>query len=167
MRSASVAAASKNKAQESYEKIPLDRAKSSFTFEGYGPSGSERCAFGEWIGFLYVKAGRIVGGEGVIKAASVKTGIGKLDSHLKSADFFDVEHYPEIRFKSAVQSGEEAQGRGELTFRGITRDVAFPVKVTAKSISADFLFDTRPFGIPYAGMKPEVRIIFTLIMAQG
>ncbi len=36
-----------------------------------------------------------------IQAKSIDTGIGDRDKHLRSADFFDVEKYPEIRFESS------------------------------------------------------------------
>jgi polyisoprenoid-binding protein YceI len=64
--------------------------------------------------------------DATIDAASVESGDPKRDEHLRSADFFDVEEYPTITFRS---TGVEDHGKGEftlsgdLTVRGVTRPV--------------------------------------------
>ncbi|GGV75996.1 hypothetical protein GCM10010294_41470 [Streptomyces griseoloalbus] len=64
--------------------------------------------------------------EAVIRAASIDTGNGMRDTHLRSADFLDVERYPEITYRS---TGLTAAGsdrwtvHGELAMRGVTRPV--------------------------------------------
>src|SRR6185436_3533354 len=64
--------------------------------------------------------------EAVIKAASIDTGDAGRDEHLRSADFLDVERYPEIRFHSSrIRPAEDDRWHldGELTVRGITHEV--------------------------------------------
>ena len=73
--------------------------------------------------------------EGVIDAASINTRDAQRDAHLKSADFLDAEHYPDLRFRStAIEAGGDGYTvRGELTIRGIARDVTLRVTdVTAE-----------------------------------
>ncbi|MGD0455115.1 MAG: YceI family protein [Solirubrobacteraceae bacterium] len=64
---------------------------------------------------------------GTIKAASIDTSEPIRDEHLKSSpDFFDIERYPEIRFNSTrigYHDGGQLQIVGELTMRGITREI--------------------------------------------
>src|SRR5580658_8515257 len=66
-----------------------------------------------------------------IDAASIHTGDDQRDAHLKSADFFDVEKYPTLTFKSAgvriVRDGELSV-EGDLTIHGISRKVSFAVE---------------------------------------
>jgi polyisoprenoid-binding protein YceI len=64
-----------------------------------------------------------------IDAASIDTKEPSRDVHLRSADFFDVERFPHIGFRSTSLSraGEEYDVRGELTIRGITRPVSLHV----------------------------------------
>jgi polyisoprenoid-binding protein YceI len=61
-----------------------------------------------------------------IEAASVTTHNTQRDEHFRSADFFDVEHFPYITFESKrVIMQDEHQGKliGDLTIRDITREV--------------------------------------------
>ncbi len=61
-----------------------------------------------------------------IETSSVDTHDDKRDAHLRSADFFDAENYPEITFVSAwTESTGENTFRlaGSLTMRGVTREV--------------------------------------------
>jgi polyisoprenoid-binding protein YceI len=65
-------------------------------------------------------------GSFTIAAASLNTGVEQRDGHLRSADFFDVEKYPEITFVSTAvtpMGGNEYTVTGDLTIRGITRPV--------------------------------------------
>jgi len=69
--------------------------------------------------------------EFAIKVASIDTGNGDRDKHLKSGDFFDAEKYPEITFKS---SSVKATGKdkysvaGTLTMHGVSKQVVLPVE---------------------------------------
>jgi polyisoprenoid-binding protein YceI len=60
-----------------------------------------------------------------VDMASVDTGNSDRDGHLRSADFFDVEKYPTMRFRSTgvEQSGEDYLLRGDLTVRDVTRPI--------------------------------------------
>jgi len=61
-----------------------------------------------------------------IEAASVNTHNVQRDEHFRSADFFDVEHYPSITFtsKQVIMHNEHyGQLIGDLTIRNITREV--------------------------------------------
>lgn len=68
--------------------------------------------------------------EATIDAASINTREPKRDEHLRSADFFDVENYPTITFKSksAAPAGEgKFKVVGDLTMRGVTKEVTLEV----------------------------------------
>jgi polyisoprenoid-binding protein YceI len=69
--------------------------------------------------------------EASIEAASLNTRDAQRDAHLKSADFFDVEKFPTLTFKSAQvtrKSEEELSVKGNLTIHGVTREVVFNVE---------------------------------------
>ena len=68
--------------------------------------------------------------EATIDAASIDTGTPDRDAHLRSADFFDVERFPQITFRSKriegnrpKQAGDKFKLVGDLTIRDVTREV--------------------------------------------
>ena len=99
----------------------------------------------------------------VIKATSIDTGIERRDAHLRNADFFDVEKFPEITFKSEriEKKGKQFIAHGPLTMHGVTKQIALPFTVngtfknpTTNKISvgysAKMVLNRRDFGINYA-----------------
>ena len=69
--------------------------------------------------------------EATIDASSIDTGTAQRDDHLRSADFFDVEHFPQIRFHSTgieKLGGERYRLTGELTIRDVSREIALDVE---------------------------------------
>ncbi|MDT0328966.1 YceI family protein [Nocardiopsis lambiniae] len=87
--------------------------------------------------------------EVVMDAASVNTGVGARDAHLRSADFLDVENHPELRFTS---SGVEPGGRGhhafrlhgDLTVHGTTAPVALDAQWVGEA--PDYAFPGDVYG---------------------
>lgn len=97
-----------------------------------------------------------------IEAASIDTGQEKRDEHLRSGDFFDVERYPELVFKStAVRRSDDATlyVTGDLTIRDVTRSVELEVSETGSGIDpwgnqrmgfhASTTIDRRDFGLTW------------------
>ena len=69
--------------------------------------------------------------EASIDAASINTNVPDRDKHLRSADFFNVEKFPAITFKSTKVSGVKGmKGKlhGELTLLGVTKPVVLEVE---------------------------------------
>jgi polyisoprenoid-binding protein YceI len=67
-----------------------------------------------------------------IDVRSIDTGIVKRDNHLRSPEFFNVEKYPEMTFKSrsVKQTGQQSGGIfGDLTMHGVTKPITLHVKL--------------------------------------
>ena len=85
--------------------------------------------FGDVTGTVTVPAAGEPSVDVTISAASIDTRVEARDNHLKSADFFDVEKYPTLRFVStkATRTDDGYTLAGNLTIRDVTRPVTLTV----------------------------------------
>ena len=106
-----------------------------------------------------------------IEAASIDTGIGMRDNHLRSSDFLDVQRYPTLKFesRSVEMAGRRATVAGELTIHGVTREIVVPVDVqmseAALVATGELVLNRRDYGINYESfflpVGNDVRVSFT------
>lgn len=70
--------------------------------------------------------------EGKIKTTSISTGINGRDNHLRKEEFFNVDKYPEINFRSTTikKQGLGYVIVGKLTIKDVTKDVSLPLAIT-------------------------------------
>jgi polyisoprenoid-binding protein YceI len=103
--------------------------------------------------------------EAEIDARSIDTRAEQRDAHLRSADFFDVESYPAITFRSRrvdgafAREGDRFTIVGDLTVRGVTREIVLdatfegtgrdPWGGERASFSATTKLDRRDFGLTW------------------
>jgi len=88
-----------------------------------------------------------------IDAASSDTRDERRDAHLRSADFFDVENYPFVTFKSTrVEPIDASNGRviGNLTIKDVTREVVLNTEFIGQAKS--------PWGTTSYGFEAETKI---------
>jgi polyisoprenoid-binding protein YceI len=92
--------------------------------------------------------------EATIDAKTIDTGNEKRDGHLKSPDFFDVEKFPTVTFKSKkIESAAAGKAKvtGDLTMHGVTKQVVLDVEYPAATIK-------DPMGNTKAGAHATTRI---------
>ncbi len=88
--------------------------------------------------------------DGSVDVASIDTGDENRDAHLKAPDFFDVDQYPEITFRTtALQAAEDGKVRlaGQITMKGITK----PIELTGTAAEGG----TDPWGNERIGFEVE------------
>ncbi|WP_087484070.1 YceI family protein [Brachybacterium massiliense] len=83
-----------------------------------------------------------------LKTATINTSNEDRDNHLRSADFFDVENFPEITFVSTKVEGDTLVG--DLTIRDVTKPVELEFSYEGAA--------TDPFGVYRAGFTGETTI---------
>lgn len=116
------------------------------------------------------------------KMESVDTGIAGRDKHLRTADFFEVEKYPEMTFKSTKveKKGKNWMVTGDLTMKGVTKQISFPINVagfvkdarggTKIGAVAETMINRRDFGVNYdsklpggtAAVSDEIRVVLNV-----
>lgn len=88
-----------------------------------------------------------------IKATSIDTGNADRDKHLRTADFFDVEKFPEITFKSdsiKAAGKDKYNVTGTLTMHGVSKKVTLPVTFLGQA--------KDPWGNTRAGFELETKL---------
>jgi len=143
----------------------LDASHSSVGFEVKHMAISKvKGGFGEFSGTATGEPGQpgTFSIETVIQVASVNTGNEKRDEHLRSDDFFDVENYATITFKSTgvKMDGDEGVLTGDFTLHGVTRTVVLELEYagmvddpwgnTRMGFSAEGEIDRREFGLTWS-----------------
>lgn len=91
--------------------------------------------------------------EVVIKTASIDTGEANRDGHLKSPDFFNVDQYPEIVFRSKriePRGSSDVRLVGDLTILDVTREVTLEGEWSKPQVD--------PFGSTRAGISVEGKV---------
>lgn len=99
---------------------------------------------------------------------SVDTGVAARDNHLRTADFFEVEKFPTMTFKSTKveKRGNDLVLTGDLTMRGVTKQVSFPFQIAGwlpggersgpkMGITAETTINRRDFGVNYGTTLPN------------
>lgn len=152
---------------------PADAVKYVFTgdssigFIGSKVSGAHEGGFKAFTGHFMVKDGAPVGNEHrvVIDMDSTWSDSEKLTGHLKNADFFDVEKFPETTFEGVeITRSEDGNYRvaGDFTLHGVTKRIAFPTEVVVAddgkqvSVKAEFDINRKDFGIVYPGKSDDL-----------
>ncbi|HUP27981.1 MAG TPA: YceI family protein [Chloroflexia bacterium] len=91
--------------------------------------------------------------EATIQVATVTSGSEQRDTHLRTGDFFLADEYPTMTFKSTriePKGNDEYKVTGDLTIRGVTREVTLDTTIEGRSVS--------PWGTEAIGFSATVTI---------
>ncbi len=147
-------------------------AESTVAWKGSKPTGSHNGVVSLEKGTLEIEDGAVKSGEFIINMNTIvcqdlEAGDGKekLEGHLKSADFFDVEKFPTAKFEV---SGSEVKGgkvhvTGNLTLKDVTKSITIPATITEADGTTTFKSDTfsidrTDFGITYKSKKIDAAL---------
>ena len=163
--------------------LAVDTTASTVVWTGRKVSGQHHGTVKVKSGTLTVDEGKLIGGSFVIDLNTINNQDlegeykGKLEGHLKSEDFFDVANHPEATFEiTSVKEGTETGVvvvSGNLTIRGVTKNITFDAHVeeaseNAVKATADFNIAREDWGVNYAGqaddlISKEINLKVTLV----
>lgn len=151
--------------------LAVDTAASKVMWKGTKVSGFHEGTITVKSGSISVNNNAITGGTFLLDMNSISaTDLDgeykeKLDGHLKADDFFGVATNPEATFSiTEVKAGATANDAiisGNLTIKGVTKNITFDAKVeeiseTAVKTSADFNILREDWGVNYPGKKDDL-----------
>lgn len=149
------------------QKLPFSAKGSKVEFVGAKVTGKHDGSFGSFQGTVSLVEGspQQSSVEVEVDMASVTTDAEKLTTHLKSADFFDVEKFPKAKFtstsiKEGGASGASHTVTGNLELHGVTKSLTFPATIKVEAgvvtVKAEFAINRKDFGVVYAGMPDDL-----------
>ncbi|MEZ4271589.1 MAG: YceI family protein [Myxococcota bacterium] len=149
------------------EKLTIDPSTSQITWVGSKVTGKHDGGFKTFTGSINLDPKNLAAS--VIKididTNSLYADNEKLTTHLKSADFFNVEKHPKASFESTkivVDSAEGAthQVTGNLTLNGVTKSVTFPATINVSnsevSSASEFAINRKDWNLVYPGMPDDL-----------
>lgn len=110
------------------------------------------------------------------KVASVDTGVDARDNHLRTADFFEVEKYPDMTFKSTkvAKKSELLEVTGDFTLKGVTKQITIPFTLNGMikdakggvkmGISAQTTINRQDYGVKYGSKLPDGTLMLSDIV---
>ena len=147
--------------------LKIDSGTSTIEFVGSKVTGTHAGKFEKFSGSVALEGDKIEAAKIAIEIdmASVKSDDAKLDGHLKSPDFFDVEKFPKASFTSTeIKAGGEGGAThtitGELDLHGMKKTISFPAKITLTeaemTATSEFSINRKDFAIVYPGMTNDL-----------
>ena len=145
------------------ETYRVDTAQSQLTWKAYKVTGEHEGTINLKSGNLQFQDGKLAGGSFIIDMTSINNTDmegkmkAKLEGHLKSADFFDVENHPTASFviTKAISRGTPGDYKivGNLTIKNHTKEIKFLAKVNEEGgklvAEADITVDRADFDVRY------------------
>ena len=101
--------------------------------------------------------------DATIDVNSLHTGDAKRDGHLKAPDFFDVEKFPAITFRSkkiTPAGGKNYKATGDLSIRGVTKEVTLTVEGLSDEVTDMWKLQRRGVAASVRVSRKEFGLVF-------
>lgn len=133
--------------------VEIDLNDSSLGWIGKKVTGQHNGKVLYKSGEVVLKDGKLAGGEFVVDMNSISVEdlqgewATKFLTHMKSGDFFNVEKFPTSKLK--ITSVEGNKVKADLTIKGKTNSVSFPIVQNGSTYSGNLTFDRTKFDMVY------------------
>lgn len=147
------------------EKYSANVTESTINWKGYKPTGSHAGTINLEKGELIVNNGSIESGVFTIDMATIEDegNNERLENHLKSADFFDVENFPKAKFDitSATTVEDKTMLTGDLTIKNVTNTISFSVTISKNGDAITLSSETFTIDRAKWDIKTRSKSFFT------
>lgn len=138
-------------------KKKIDITKSSIEWKGKKILGSHTGTIQLKEGYLEMEGDNLVGGMFVVDMTTINVtdlegeSKGKLEGHLKSADFFGVDNFPTatLVIKNATKDRNTYEVIADITIKGQTEAISFDLEMGESAAQTSFKIDRTKFGVRY------------------
>jgi polyisoprenoid-binding protein YceI len=158
----------------------VDMAHSEINFVAESRMLSAHGVFGAWTADVMLDPEDLEQSSVSIRidAASINTRVERRDSHLRSADFFDVAKHPQITFvsRSVRRTGTTTLDIvGDLTMRGVTKPIVVPTSIVFYDnglgrFKGGFTVRRKEYGIRYNSrlnpIEDDVQVQFNMSIRE-
>lgn len=130
----------------SQENFTVNVENSNLNWKGYKPTGTHNGTIKLLSGNVAMENNKIIGGNFVADMSTIvdADGSAKLEGHLKSEDFFEIAVYPTSKFEitEIENKGEKIQVTGNMTIKGIIKQITFPATLLVNKDDMTLTSDT-------------------------
>lgn len=143
--------------------LKLEKTGSAIEFVGAKLTGDHKGGFEEFDGEAVLADGKLTSLRVTVQMQSLTSDAPDLTTHLKGADFFEVEKYPTAEFTASefvpkAENDVTHEIGGTLEMHGVKKAIRFPAKITVDAQGAqgqaEFTINRKDFKIEYPG-KPD------------
>ncbi len=140
------------------KKLKIDVERSTVVWKGYKPTGSHTGTINLASGSLVLKGSLLVGGSFIVDMSTIKESEDnqRLENHLKSIDFFEIEKYSFSKFEitGSTITEEKTTITGNMTIKDVTREISFEATVSenveAVTLTSEtFQINRADFNVKY------------------
>ncbi len=106
---------------------------------------------------------------GTVKVSTISTKNKMRDKHLQSADFFDAERFPVMKFETGeiIQEGDGYTAKGRLTIKETTKNVSFKVSETDGALKFKTTIYSADYGVSVKKDREKSKVVIVVKVPIG
>ena len=140
------------------KKLKVDVQNSTIVWKGYKPTGSHTGTINLASGSLVLEGATLIGGSFIVDMATIEDSEDnkRLEGHLRSADFFEIEKYVFSKFEITNSNTNDGKSfiTGNMTIKDVTKEISFEGTIsesdsTITLISEKFQINRADFNVKF------------------